>query len=106
MSLFIDIKVIPSSGKRMCKIDKNGMVKCYLKSVPEKGKANKELVLLLADILKIKKALIEIVSGHTSRKKRIKIEVDILEKEFKKKVDPNFDQDEKESQCQIFTGEE
>jgi uncharacterized protein (TIGR00251 family) len=74
MALFVDIKVIPSSGKSAWALDAQGMLKCYLKSEPEKGKANKELLTMLAKKLSIPQHDIVIVSGATSRKKRIKIE--------------------------------
>ncbi len=49
----------------------------YLKisviSVPEKGKANKELVNLLSGRLKIAKSDIVIVSGETDRYKRLEV---------------------------------
>ncbi len=49
----------------------------YLKinviSVPEKGKANKELLDFLAKKLNIAKSLLEVVSGQTDRWKKIKI---------------------------------
>jgi len=74
MALFIEIKVIPSSGRAYCALDKQGSIKCYLKNPPEKGKANKELVAMLAKKLHVPQQDIVIVAGATSRKKRIKIE--------------------------------
>ncbi len=77
MSLFVDIKVIPASGQQKLVFDKAGILKCYLKSVPEKGRANYELVKFLAKKLSVTRDLITIVSGELSRKKRIKIDKDI-----------------------------
>jgi len=71
------IKVVPSSGRSECILDKNGQLKCFLKSAPEKGKANKELIKLFADALSLARNQVEIVSGLTSRTKRIKIASDI-----------------------------
>lgn len=49
----------------------------YLKinvvSVPEKGKANKELIAFLAKMLKIAKSSFTIISGETDRYKKIMI---------------------------------
>ena len=45
-------------------------------SVPEKGKANKELLDFLSKKLDIAKSFIEIVSGQTDRYKKIKIKND------------------------------
>jgi len=74
MALFIDVKVTPSSGRVTWALDARGGIKCYLKSPPEKGKANRELVSVLAKKLGIPQQDIVIVAGATSRKKRIKIE--------------------------------
>ncbi len=74
MSFVIDIKVVPSSGRVAWKIDKLGQLKCYLKSPPERGKANKELIKLLAKALGITQNHITIIAGATGRKKRIRIE--------------------------------
>ena len=68
---------MPSSGRNKWVIDKSGRLKCYLKSPPEKGLANKELIKLFAKVLKITQADIQIISGATSRNKKIKIAADI-----------------------------
>jgi uncharacterized protein (TIGR00251 family) len=77
MALIIQIKVAPSSGKQKIILDKSENLKFYLKSPPEKGKANKELIDLLAEKLSCSKNSIEIVGGLTSRTKKIKIETDL-----------------------------
>jgi len=51
----------------------NGICKIRLKSVPEKGKANDELIRFLSDELDISKKYIEILSGTTSQNKTLKI---------------------------------
>jgi hypothetical protein len=73
MALIIEVKVVPSSGRSAWIIDKNGMIKCFLKEPPEKGEANKELIASLARILSCSRDDIEILSGKTSRKKKVKI---------------------------------
>lgn len=83
--MFVDIKVVPSSGKQGFVIDKNGFLKCFLKSAPEKGAANKELIKQISVALKITQAQIEIVSGLTSKKKRLKIE-GLTEEQFWKSL--------------------
>jgi uncharacterized protein len=77
MPLIIDIKVVPNAGKAAFKIDKGGQLKCYLKNPAEQGKANKELIKLLAKSLKIAPNNIVIITGKTSRKKRIRIDQEI-----------------------------
>jgi len=77
VSLVIDVKVVPSSGRQKCILDKSGQLKCYLKSQPEKGKANEELISLFAKALGVPKDFIAIMFGLTSPKKRLKINKEI-----------------------------
>ncbi len=73
--MIIEIKVVPSSGRLGCKLE-GERLKCFLKSVPEKGKANKELISYLAKMLKLSVRDITIITGATSKLKRIKIETE------------------------------
>ncbi len=82
MSLIIDIKVVPRSGKSMCKLDKAGIVVCYLKSPPERGLANKELIKYIAKELNITQQQVAIIGGATSRRKRIAIDADITQEQL------------------------
>lgn len=77
MSLTIDIKVVPNSGKQKFVLDKSGILKCFIKSAPEKGLANNELIKFLSKSLGLTQNDVEIVSGHTDRKKRIRINKDL-----------------------------
>jgi len=52
----------------------DGALKVAVTAPPEKGKANAAIVKLLADILEVPSSSIEIVSGETSRRKRVRIE--------------------------------
>ena len=76
------IKVKPSSNKNKIVKMENGVFKIWLKSVPEKGKANKELQKYLKKITGIP---IKITSGLTSENKII--EFDIKEEEFIAKLE-------------------
>ena len=87
MALLIEIKVIPNSGKQKVFLDKSKQLKCYLKSTPEKGKANLELIKFLAKELSITKNDISIISGATTRKKKLKINTEISFDEFLKKLE-------------------
>ncbi len=51
-------------------------LKISVNAVPEKGKANKELIAYLAKYLKVAKSRFKIVSGETDRFKRICITAD------------------------------
>ena len=77
MALVFDVKVVPLSGSFGFFKDKNGELKCHLKSAPEKGRANQELIKGLAKILGIPQADVEIIAGEVSRKKKVKIHVSL-----------------------------
>jgi uncharacterized protein (TIGR00251 family) len=82
MALIFIIKVVPNAGRHGWQLDKSGLLKCYLKSLPEKGKANQELIKLLAKALKIELNQIEITAGSTSRNKRLRIETNLNYAQF------------------------
>ena len=50
-----------------------GLLRVAVTAAPEKGKANKAIVSVLSDALKIPKSSIELVSGDTSSQKRFLI---------------------------------
>lgn len=54
-------------------VDNSEFLKICVVSVPEKGKANKELIDFLAKKMKIAKSKFEIVSGEFDHYKKIKI---------------------------------
>ena len=68
----INIKAIPGAKKQEIKKEENGF-KVYLKSSPEKGKANKEIISLLASYFQVSKNSIRIIKGEHSKNKIIKI---------------------------------
>lgn len=77
----IRVKLTPSAKKTEIvgwADDENG--ECYLKvsvtAVPEKGKANKALITLLAKHFKIPKSSISIVRGGTERLKTLELPAD------------------------------
>lgn len=64
----------------------NAHLKARVSAVPEGGKANKALIVLLAKKIGIPKSSISFVSGETARKKilRIDVEPEDFEELFKK----------------------
>ncbi len=73
---FLNIKVIPNAKQTeiwwiMC----DWILKIRIKSIPEKWKANIELINFIAKELKIRKNLITIISWLTSRNKLVKIDL-------------------------------
>ncbi|MBY5854154.1 DUF167 domain-containing protein [Rhizobium ruizarguesonis] len=51
-------------------------LKARVAAVPEKGKANKALILLIAQSLRIPKSSVSLISGDTARKKILRIDGD------------------------------
>lgn len=51
----------------------DGTIKIRLKAVPEKGKANEELIRFLAKELGVHKSAIEVISGATDTVKLVRI---------------------------------
>lgn len=82
LCLTLELTVVPASGRSDLIIDKEGRLRCYLKSQAEKGKANKELVSLLAQKIGVRQQDITILSGELGRKKRIKIATSITKEEL------------------------
>jgi len=73
MALIFEVKVVPASGRNKWVLEPSGRLKCYLKSPPEKGLANKELVKIIAKIVGVTKSDVEIMSGLISRNKKIRV---------------------------------
>lgn len=65
-------KVIPNSQHNRL-VQEPGRLKVYLNAPAVEGKANKALIEFLADHFKVKKSMISIKSGLTSREKIVEI---------------------------------
>ena len=66
----LKIKVVPNS-KKLQLIEENNQLKLYLRSVPEKGKANNELIKFFKKQFNLN---VKIKSGLKSREKILRIE--------------------------------
>ena len=82
MTVMIEIKVIPNSGKQKLELDKSETIKCYLKKPPEKGKANAELIKFISKKLSVTQDSVSIARGATSRKKTIRINSEMKHEEI------------------------
>lgn len=72
--MYLQIKVLPRSIKtEFVERMEDETLKIRLKAVPEKGKANAELIQFLSKELKISKEEIKIISGVTDQRKLVKI---------------------------------
>lgn len=72
--IIIPIKVQPNASKERIVGEHDGQLKIAVAAPPEKGKANKAVIKLIAKKLNIKVSSISILSGETSRDKRLLIE--------------------------------
>jgi uncharacterized protein len=74
---YLRVKVTPKSSKteltEILKDEEGPTHKIRLKAVPEKGKANEELIRFLAKELNLPRSAFSIISGKTDRLKLIKI---------------------------------
>jgi len=68
------IKVKPNSKNIQVQLQEDGSLLIHLKSPPVDGKANKELITVLAEFLSVKKSQIVIKSGLTSKHKLVEID--------------------------------
>ncbi|MEH2204249.1 MAG: DUF167 domain-containing protein [Nostoc sp.] len=68
------VKVKPNSKQQRIQEQSDGSLTVYLKSPPVDGKANEELIKLLADKFDVPKSHIRIKSGFSSRQKLMEID--------------------------------
>ena len=72
--LVLDIKAVPRSRTaEVSDVMANGVLKVKVTAVPEKGRANEEICALLAEYLGAPKRSVEVIYGHTSPQKRVRI---------------------------------
>ncbi|HEY2867346.1 MAG TPA: DUF167 domain-containing protein [Pyrinomonadaceae bacterium] len=67
------VRVTPRSSKSEVIGEQNGALKIKLKAPPVDGSANEELIRLLAYEFDVARTQVDIVSGQTSRNKRVRI---------------------------------
>jgi uncharacterized protein (TIGR00251 family) len=66
--------------------EQNGMLKVSVTQAPEKGKANKAIVSLLAKGLSLRKSQVELVAGETSPQKRFLVR-ELTPEELRKRIE-------------------
>lgn len=74
--LILNVFIQPKSSKNMIVGRYNDAVKIKVTAPPVDGAANKMCVSYLSKLFKIPKSNIEIISGHTSRLKKVLIKYD------------------------------
>ncbi len=73
--IILKVKVIPKASKTVIVGWENDELKIRLAAVPEKGEANDELIRFLSKHYAIPKSSITILSGQTSRYKKLLLKV-------------------------------
>jgi uncharacterized protein (TIGR00251 family) len=74
--LLIDLRIQPKSAQNAVVGVHHGALKIKLTAPPVEGEANKALVQYMAKWLGCPKSSLEIVSGQTSRKKRLLVRIE------------------------------
>ena len=74
MSIKLQIKVFPKSS--VAKIVESGdLIKVYVKSAPDKGRANKDVIGLISKKYSVRKCDVKIIKGQTNRNKVLEVEI-------------------------------
>lgn len=69
------VKVKPGAKKQAIQTTEDGSLIVHLKSPPVEGKANAELIKLLAEKFDVAKSNVQIKAGLSSKQKRVEIDV-------------------------------
>ena len=70
----LEFKVVPRASNTGIANAVGDIIRIRIAAPPEQGKANKELLRFLAKRLGVPKANVEILTGKTSRRKRVTVE--------------------------------
>ena len=70
----ITVRIHPNADRNEIVSCVNGVLRINISASPEKGKANKMLVVFLSQLLATSKDNIHIIKGHTNRNKYIVID--------------------------------
>lgn len=72
--IVLHLKVKPKSRRNCIEGLRAGALLVQVTAAPDRGEANRAVVETLADWLDVAKSHIEIVSGHTSRDKTVRVD--------------------------------
>ncbi len=72
----LTVKVKPNSRKQEIRQEEDGSLTVYLKSPPIAGKANQELIQLLAKMFDVPQSYVQIKAGVSAKSKRVEIHMD------------------------------
>lgn len=69
----LSIKAQPGAKRNEVRVENNDQIKVCVTQRPEKGKANRAVLEVLAKFLDVRQSRMELLSGETSQQKRILI---------------------------------
>ena len=69
----LSVRAQPGAKRNAVVGEQAGSLKVAVTAPPEDGRANKALIEVLAKALQVKRAQLELVSGHTHREKKLLI---------------------------------
>lgn len=70
----INVRVTPKASKNKVELQSDGSLKVWVTAAPTDGQANDAVVETIAKALKVGKRSVEIVKGHSTRDKRVRVE--------------------------------
>lgn len=73
-AVLVPVKAVPGASRTRIMGEWDGRLKVAVAAPPEKGKANKAIVQVLADALGIPRRDIEVIAGHANPLKTIRID--------------------------------
>jgi uncharacterized protein (TIGR00251 family) len=73
-AVYIDVHVVPGSKREGVVGIHGGALKIAVRARPQKGKANAALIEVISRVAGVKRSAVEVVSGHSSRRKRVRID--------------------------------
>lgn len=68
------VQVVPNARKSEVAGEMDGVLRIRLQAQPIEGRANEELVRLLAKLLGVSKSSVQVVQGQSARRKLVEIE--------------------------------
>ncbi|MBF0216512.1 MAG: DUF167 domain-containing protein [Candidatus Omnitrophica bacterium] len=68
----LEVKVHPKASREEL-VEKDGVIRAYVSAAPEKGKANKSVIELVAARYKVPKSRVRIIAGEKSRNKILEV---------------------------------
>lgn len=74
MAVIINVRVVPRSSRSAIVGWLDGVLKIRVAAPPVDDAANKELIRLISRTLGLSRSKVEIVAGHTSRSKKVRID--------------------------------